>query len=93
MSRRMITITATATPIVSSNLTLVLRFEEVVEEDETGRRHKKCADGGKHVEDFPALAGVVRVDAARHAEHTREVHREEREIEREQCEPEVPVPQ
>src|SRR5690242_17523927 len=46
------------------------------------------ADGDDQIPEFPATAGVVRVDAARHAENSRDVHEIKREVEADEEQPE-----
>ena len=45
------------------------------------------------IERVPALTGIVGVNTPRHAEHSGEVHREEREVHRDEVQPEVNLAQ
>ena len=52
---------------------------------------KRHADGRDLIPDFPAAVRLVGVDAPRHAEEARDVLRDERQVEADHEQPEVPV--
>ena len=62
------------------------------EQQHAGREHEG-ADGGDQVERVPAHGGRIGPHAARHAHQTGDVHREERDVEAEEHQPEHPAPE
>ena len=52
-------------------------------------RDQEPADGRRHVRAVPTLVGWIGVDAPGHAVHAQPVHREEREVEADQHQPEI----
>src|SRR5262245_10256824 len=66
------------------------RFEHVPEKEQEPDPHDPGADRGGQVEGLPVLVHV-RVDAARHPLEAEEVLREERHVEADEHEPEVPL--
>ena len=64
-------------------------IEKIGDKNQNGNRLEENADGDDEVPDFPAAAGLVGVDAARHAEKPGDVHEIEGEVEADEEEPEM----
>src|ERR1051326_2231813 len=69
------------------------RFINVPDENQYRGRLENHADRGDHIHGVPAAAGRIRVDAARHAENSREVQRVESQVEADHEQPEMPFTQ
>src|SRR6185437_13544991 len=79
--------------IVACNLSLVIRMDEVIDEDHGRDSLNDGADTDDQVPDLPSAAGLVGIDTSRHAQQTGNVHEVKRHVKADDHQPEMPFTQ
>src|ERR1700731_2566702 len=79
--------------IVSGFRALPIRINKIHYEQKRGDALNECANRGNEIPYFPAAAGLVRINAARHAKYTGNVHPVEGEVKPDEEQPEMQLTQ
>src|SRR6266571_5053679 len=75
--------------IIPRPFTSQIRPNQVAGKDEDSGRLKDDADGYEQIPGVPTAAGLVRIDPPGHAQHSRDMHEIERQVETDEEKPKV----